>query len=44
MTFIDNYSPKTWAFVPKSKNQVLSFFKEFQARAKRESGWKLKVV
>ena len=42
--FIDDYSRKTWAFVLKSKDQVLSFFKEFQARVKRESGRKLKAV
>ena len=44
MTFIDDYTRKLWAFVLKSKDQVLSFFKEFQARAERESGQKLKVV
>ena len=42
--FIDNYSRKLWAFVLKSKDQVLSFFKEFQARAERDSGRKLKAV
>ena len=44
MTFIDDHSRKTWAFVLKSKDQVLSVFKEFQARAERESGRKLKAV
>ena len=41
---IDDHSRKLWAFVLKSKDQVLSFFKEFHARAERESGRKLKVV
>ena len=44
MTFIDDYGRKLWAFVLKSKDQVLSFFKEFQARAERELGRKLKAV
>ena len=42
VTFIDDYSQKLWAFVLESKDQVLSFFKEFQARAQRDK--KLKVV
>ena len=44
VTFIDDYSRKLWTLVLKLKDQVLSFFKEFQARAKRESSQKLKVV
>ena len=42
--FIDNYIWKFWASVLKAKDQVLSVFKEFQARAERESKQKLKVV
>mgnify|MGYP000140798401 CR=1 FL=1 len=37
MTFIDDFSQKLWASVLKSKDQVLSVFKEFQARAERET-------
>ena len=44
VTFIDDYSRKLWAFVLKSKDQVLSVFKEFHARVERESGQKLKAV
>ena len=33
-----------WAFVLKSKDKVLLYFKEFQARAERDSGRKLKAV
>ena len=44
VTFIDDYSRKSLTFVLKSNDQVLSFFKEFQARAERESGQKLNVV
>ena len=44
VTFIDHYTQKLWAFVLKSKDLLLSFFKEFQARAERVSDRKLKVV
>ena len=44
MTFIDDFNRKLWAFVLKTKDQVLSVFKEFHARAERESGQKLKDV
>ena len=44
MTFIDDFSKKLWAFVLKSKDQVLSVFKEFHASVERISGQKLKVV
>ena len=44
LTFIDDFTKKLWAFMLKSKDQVLSVFKEFHARAERESGQKLKVV
>ena len=44
VTFIDDFSRKLWAFVLKTNDRVLSIFKEFHARAKKESGQKLKVV
>ena len=44
VTFIDDYSRKLWAYVLKTKDQVLSVFKEFQARTERLSKQKLKVV
>ena len=44
VTFIDDYNRKLWDFVMKSKDQVLSVFKEFQARAERETSRKLKAV
>ena len=44
VTFIDDFSKKLRAFVLKSKDQVMSVFKEFHAKAQRESGQKLKVV
>ena len=44
VTFIDDYSRKLWVSVLKAKDQELSVFKEFQVRAKRETGRKLKTV
>ena len=44
MTFIDNYNTKLWAFMMKSKDQVLSVFKEFDVRIEREPKQKLKAI
>ena len=44
VTFIDDYSWKLWVSTLKTKDQVLSVFREFQAKVERESGQKLKVV
>ena len=44
VNFIDNHSRKLWAYVLKTKDQVLSVFKELHARVERETGLKLKSV
>ena len=44
VTFIDDHSRKLWAYVLKTKDQVLSVFKELHARVERETGRKLKAV
>ena len=44
MTFIDDHSRRLWATPLKTKDQVLSVFKELHARVERESGRKLKAV
>ena len=44
VTFIDDYSHKLWAYVLKTKDQVLGVFKKFQVRAERETNRKLNVV
>ena len=44
VTFIDDCSRKLWASVLKTKEQVLSVLKEFQARTERETVQKLKAV
>ena len=44
VNFIDNHSRKLWAYVLKTKDQVLSFFKEIHPRVERETGQKLKPV
>ena len=44
VTFIDNHSRKLWAYILKTKDQVLSVFKELHARVERETGRKLKAV
>ena len=44
MTFIDDHIRKLSVSPLKMKDQVLSVFKEFHARAERETGGKLKAV
>ena len=44
MTFIDNHTRRLWATPLKTKDQMLSVFKELHARVERESGQKLKAV
>ena len=44
VTFIDDYSWNLWTFVLKTKDSVLSVFKEFQVRVEREIDLKLKAV
>ena len=44
VTFIDYYSRKLWVSILKTKDQGLSIFKEFQARAEREFRQKLKAI
>ena len=44
VTFIDDHIQKLWASPLKTKDQVLSVFKEFHARVERETGRKLKAV
>ena len=44
VTFIDDHSRKIFLYVLKNKWQVLSLFKEFNAKVKRETGRKLKCV
>ena len=44
MTFIDDHGRKVWVSPLKTKDQVLSVFKEFHARVERETDRKLKVV
>ena len=44
VTFIDDHSRRLWAIPLKTKDQVLSVFKELHARVERESGRKLTAV
>ena len=44
LNFIDDYSRKLWVSMLKTKDWVLSFFKEFQAKGERETSRTLKAV
>ena len=44
MTFIDDFSHRTWIYFLKSKSEVLDKFLEFKAQAERECGHYIKVL
>lgn len=44
VTFIDDHSRKLWAYVLKTKGEVLSKFIEFKALVERETGKKIKCI
>jgi transposase InsO family protein len=44
VTFIDDFSRKVWPFPLKSKDQVLSVFKQFQDLVERETEKKIKCI
>jgi len=44
LTFIDDYSKKTWVFFLKEKLKVYEYFKSFKALVERESGFPLKTL
>ena len=44
VTFIDDYSRKTWVYFLKSKDEVFGKFKEFKALVENLSKRKIKIV
>ena len=44
LTFIDDYSRKTWVYFLKQKSEAVAVFKEFIAYAEKQSGYTLKVL
>jgi transposase InsO family protein len=44
VTFIDDFSRKVWVYVLKTKDQVLSVFKQFQVSVERETEKKIKCL
>ena len=44
LTFIDDYSRKTWVFFLKKKSEVYEYYKSFKALVERESGFPLKTL
>jgi hypothetical protein len=44
VTFIDDFSRKVWVYVLKTKDQVLSVFKQFQVSIERETKKKIKCL
>lgn len=44
VSFIDDYSRRTWIYFLKSKTQVFSWFKEFKALMENQTGKRIKCV
>jgi transposase InsO family protein len=44
LTFIDDYSRKTWIYFLKAKSEVFTRFQEFRALVENQSGKKIKVL
>jgi transposase InsO family protein len=44
VTFIDDFSRKVWVYVLKTKDQVLSLFKQFPVSVERETEKKIKCI
>ena len=44
MTFIDDFSHRTWVYFLKSKSEAFDKFLEFKAQAERECGHYIKVL
>jgi hypothetical protein len=44
VTFIDDYSRKTWIYFMKTKDEVFSRFQEFKALVENQTGRKIKVL
>jgi hypothetical protein len=43
VTFIDDFSSKTWIYFMKTKDEVFSHFREFKAQVENMTGRKIKV-
>ena len=44
VTFIDDCSKKVWAYLLKTKDQVVDVFKEFYVQVERETSQKMKCI
>jgi hypothetical protein len=44
VTFIDDYSRRTWIFFIKTKDKVFSQFREFKALEENQKGKKIRVL
>jgi hypothetical protein len=44
VTFIDDYSRKTWIFFMKTKDKVFNWFREFKAQVEIQTGKRIKVL
>jgi len=44
LTFIDDFSRKTWIYFLKRKSKVLNCFKDFKVIVEKQSGYKIRTM
>ena len=44
VSFLDDFSRKTWIYFLKWKSEVFSKFKEYKALVKNQTDWKIKIL
>jgi len=44
VTFIDDYSRRTWIFFMNTKDEVFNLFREFRALVENQTGKKIKIL
>ena len=44
LTFIDDYSRKTWVYLLKHKSDAFSYFQQFKALVENQSGHRIKIL
>ena len=44
LTFIDDFTRKTWVYILQRKSEVFGYFKIFKSHVDRHSGYSIKIL
>jgi len=44
LTFIDDFTKKTWIYLLKTKDEAFEYFKKFKAMVEKQSGYVIKTL